>query len=96
MANGPVDSEAQLVMSGRGVTVIPDILANAGGVVVSYLEWLQNMQNEHWTLEQVNETLQKYMKDATLAVIDTSEKQMLDLKDAAFLIAVERLTLATK
>jgi glutamate dehydrogenase/leucine dehydrogenase len=54
------------------------------------------MQNEHWTLEQVNETLQKYMKDATLAVIDTSEKQMLDLKDAAFLIAVERLTLATK
>jgi glutamate dehydrogenase/leucine dehydrogenase len=96
MANGPVDSEAQLVLSGRGVAVVPDILANAGGVVVSYLEWVQNIQNEHWTLDQVNNKLEKYMKEATRAVLECSEKQMLDLKDAAFLIAVERLTLAIK
>jgi glutamate dehydrogenase/leucine dehydrogenase len=96
MANGPVDSESQLMLSDRGVIVVPDILANAGGVVVSYLEWLQNMQNEHWTLEQVNTKLEKYMKDATEAVLDCSEKQMLDMKDAAFLIAVERLTSAVR
>jgi glutamate dehydrogenase/leucine dehydrogenase len=91
LANGPVDSDAQLELAGRGVVVVPDILANAGGVVVSYLEWLQNMQNEKWTLDQVNKLLEQYMKKATADVIDRSEKEMMNLKDAAFLLAVERL-----
>ncbi len=94
LANGPVDSEAQLVLESKGVSVVPDILANAGGVVVSYLEWLQNTNKESWTLEQVNSQLEKYMKDATKEVLACSESQMLDLKDAAFLIAVERLVSA--
>lgn len=91
LSNGPVDSEAQIELASRGVVVIPDILANAGGVVVSYLEWLQNMQNEHWSLKIVNGKLEKYMKKATLDVLEVAEKEMMDLKDAAFLVAVERL-----
>jgi glutamate dehydrogenase/leucine dehydrogenase len=95
LANGPVDAAAQLELTGRGVIIVPDILANAGGVVVSYLEWLQNMSNEHWSLKQVNEKLEQYMKKTTKDVIERSEKEMLNLKDTAFLLAVERLV-ATK
>lgn len=91
LANGPVDSIAQMELAGRGVTVIPDILANAGGVVVSYLEWVQNLSNEHWTLDAVNEKLKNYMQKATLDVLERSEKEVVDMKDAAFLIGVERL-----
>ena len=96
LANGPVDSVAQMELAGRGVVVVPDILANAGGVIVSYLEWLQNMQNESWSLEDVNKKLYDYMRRATLDVLDKSEKEAVDLKDAAFLIAVERLVAAQK
>ena len=96
LANGPVDSIAQIELASRGVTVIPDILANAGGVVVSYLEWVQNIQNEHWSLEDVNNKLYSYMHKATIDVLVKSEKQAVDLKDAAFLIAVERLVAAQK
>ncbi len=91
LSNGPVDMQAQVELAGRGVVVIPDILANAGGVAVSYLEWVQNMQNEHWSLKIVNGKLEKYMKKATLDVLEVAEKEMMDLKDAAFLVAVERL-----
>jgi glutamate dehydrogenase/leucine dehydrogenase len=91
LSNGPVDSEAQIELTSRGVVVIPDILANAGGVVVSYLEWLQNMQNEHWSLKIVNGKLENYMKKATKDVLNVAEKEMMALKDAAFLVAVERL-----
>lgn len=91
LANGPVDSEAHLELTSRGVIVIPDILANAGGVVVSYFEWKQNLENQKWTLEQVNTELEKYMKNATNEVMDRADKEMLDMKDAAFLVAVERL-----
>jgi glutamate dehydrogenase/leucine dehydrogenase len=91
LANGPVDSEAQLELTSRGVIVIPDILANAGGVVVSYFEWIQNLENQKWSLEQVNTELEKYMKNATNEVMDRSESEMLNMKDAAFLVAVERL-----
>jgi glutamate dehydrogenase/leucine dehydrogenase len=96
LANGPVDTAAHVDLAGRGVVVIPDILANAGGVVVSYLEWVQNMQNEHWTLEEVNKKLEQYMKKATTEVLERAEKEVMDVKDAAFLIAVERLTSANK
>lgn len=91
LANGPVDSEAQIELAGRGVLVVPDILANAGGVVVSYLEWLQNLNSEKWTLDQVNQKLEEHMKKATEVVIERSNKEMITLKDAAFLVAVERL-----
>jgi glutamate dehydrogenase/leucine dehydrogenase len=91
LANGPVDSEAQLELTSRGVIVVPDILANAGGVVVSYFEWKQNLENQKWSLEQVNTELEKYMKNATNEVMDRADREMLNMKDAAFLVAVERL-----
>lgn len=91
LANGPVDSEAQIELAGRGIIVVPDILANAGGVVVSYLEWMQNLNSEKWTLEQVNEKLEEHMKKATKTVLDKSNSEMITMKDAAFLVAVERL-----
>ncbi len=94
LSNGPVDMQAQIELAGRGVVVIPDILANAGGVVVSYLEWLQNMQDEHWPLEVVNDKLQKYMIKAAKDVLYRADKDVVDLKDAAFLVAVERLVSA--
>jgi glutamate dehydrogenase/leucine dehydrogenase len=94
LANGPVDGEAQTILAQNGVIVIPDILANAGGVVVSYFEWLQNMKNEEWTLDDVNDKLKICMKDATEAVISRAHKENMQLKEASFLIAVERLAAA--
>jgi glutamate dehydrogenase/leucine dehydrogenase len=91
LANGPVDSEAQLELAGRGIIVVPDILANAGGVVVSYLEWQQNLSNQRMTLEQVNSNLEEHMKKATKEVLDKSTQEMITMKDAAFMVAVERL-----
>jgi glutamate dehydrogenase/leucine dehydrogenase len=91
LANGPVDSEAQIILASKGIIVVPDILANAGGVVVSYLEWTQNLNSEKWSLQEVNEKLEDHMKKATNSVIERSNKEMITMKDAAFLIAVERL-----
>ena len=91
LANGPVDSEAQIELAGKGIVVVPDILANAGGVVVSYLEWLQNLNSERWSLEEVNQKLEEHMKKATKTVLERSNTEMITMKDAAFLVAVERL-----
>jgi glutamate dehydrogenase/leucine dehydrogenase len=95
-ANGPTSASADHILNEKGIMVVPDILANAGGVIVSYLEWVQNIQNEHWSLEDVNKKLYDYMRKATLDVLEKSEKEAVDMKDAAFLIAVERLVAAQK
>lgn len=91
LSNGPVDSEAQIELASRGVIVVPDILANAGGVVVSYLEWQQNLTNERLTLDQVNTKLEEHMKKATNEVLEKATIEMITMKDAAFMVAVERL-----
>jgi len=94
LANGPVDSSAEAGLSNKGVIVVPDILANAGGVTVSYLEWLQNMRGEHWTREQVNKKLESYMVPATKDIYNRSQIDSTDLKEAAFAVAMERIVSA--
>ncbi|MGH2747746.1 MAG: Glu/Leu/Phe/Val family dehydrogenase [Actinomycetota bacterium] len=90
-ANGPTTPAADLVLHDRGVMVVPDILANSGGVTVSYFEWVQNIQQFRWELETVNFELKKKMTKATNQVFARAEERGLSLRDAAFDIAVERV-----
>jgi len=91
LANGPVDDHAYHYLTEHGVAVIPDIVANAGGVIVSYLEWLQNIQNEHWTEEEVNKKLKEYLQKATAELYATSTKMKVSYKEAAFINAFKKL-----
>lgn len=91
LANGPVDDKAHKLLEARGIIVIPDILANAGGVIVSYLEWLQNLSGEHWSANKVNVQLNSLLKEAVANIYDRSLSQKLNLKEAALAIAIERL-----
>lgn len=90
-ANGPTAAEADPILREKGITVVPDILANAGGVVVSYFEWVQNIQSVSWTEEEVNEKLKEIMDAAFHAVWDISEKEKGTLRTGAYLIAVKRV-----
>jgi len=92
LANGPVDSDAEDLLAGNGVAVVPDILANAGGVVVSYFEWQQNLSSEKWTREQVNAKLEEIMNPAVDEVYKRSVADGVSLKQAAFMIAIERIS----
>ncbi len=91
LANGPVDDKAHAFLEARGVTVVPDILANAGGVIVSYLEWLQNMQGEHWTEDKVNTMLEKLLHEATTHIYNEANSRQISLKEAAMIVAIERI-----
>lgn len=91
LANGPVSDEARAYLIKKGVIVIPDILANAGGVVVSYLEWQQNLHGEHWSEVKVNRELEKYMREATRAVWQEHQKSGEPLINATMLLALRRL-----
>ena len=95
-ANGPTTPAADEVFKDRGVTVVPDILANTGGVTVSYFEWVQNIQQFKWELDQVNDELAKRMAAATADVFDKAEAGGLSLRDAAFDIAVARVAHAAE
>lgn len=95
-ANGPTSPEADDILKERGILVVPDILANTGGVVVSYFEWVQNIQSVSWTEETVNEKLKDIMDPAFEAVWDISEKQGTTLRTGAYLIAVKRVVDAKK
>ncbi len=91
LANGPLSEEAHEYLIRQGVIVIPDILANAGGVIVSYLEWLQNKNDEHWSEAKVNQELEKYLVKATEEVYKYANKEKVSLKEAAFSIAINRI-----
>lgn len=92
LANGPVTDTAFDVLTKAEVTILPDVVANAGGVIVSYLEWRQNLDGEHWTEERVNEELAAYMQQAVRETYTAAENHETDLKTAAFILAMQRLT----
>ena len=90
IANGPVSLPASKKLVEKGVIIIPDVLTNAGGVVVSYFEWKQNMNNEQWTLEEVNSKLQTIMQTAFSAIWKYAKDYSIDLRTAGYVIAVKR------
>jgi len=91
MANGPTTLEADAILKKKGITVIPDVLANAGGVAVSYFEWEQNRKNEHWKKADVFARLKKLMDNATDTVLRVGNTRKVSLREAAYITAVERI-----
>ena len=93
-ANGPTTPEADIILRDKEIFVIPDILANAGGVVVSYFEWVQDLQNFFWTEDEVNKKLRDILVKAFHEVLDMSQKQKVDMRMAALMIGIERVSRA--
>jgi glutamate dehydrogenase (NAD(P)+) len=93
-ANGPTTPEADGILREKGVFLIPDILANAGGVVVSYFEWVQDLQNFFWNEEEVNGKLRDILVKAFHQVLDMSQKHAVDMRLAALMIGIERVARA--
>jgi len=93
-ANGPVTSEADRILTERGVTIVPDILANAGGVVVSYLEWVQSRAGFYWELDEIERRLEIYMRRAMDLVLSTAKTYDSTPREAAFIVAVDRVARA--
>jgi glutamate dehydrogenase (NAD(P)+) len=90
-ANGPTDPDGDAILEKKGIDVIPDILCNAGGVIVSYFEWLQNKRSEFWELEEVDAKLHKRLTNAYARVRDTAREHHTDWRTAAYIVALRRL-----
>jgi glutamate dehydrogenase (NAD(P)+) len=95
-ANLPTTPEADEIFARRGITVLPDILANVGGVIVSYFEWAQNLQQTFWSEQHVNEELYRYVEAAYRGVASLAAEKKIPLKRAAYQIAVERVAQAER
>jgi glutamate dehydrogenase (NAD(P)+) len=95
-ANGPTTVEADKILDSRGIKVVPDILANAGGVVVSYFEWVQNIQSLTWDEEEVNRTLEKIMIRAFNEVWDITKEKGTTMRMGAYMVAIDRIAKAKK
>lgn len=95
-ANGPIDPEADNKLRERGVIILPDILANAGGVTVSYFEWAQNRQHYRWTLDRVRQELDRTLSEAFEGVWQESVSRNVSLRTAAFILAIQRVKRASE
>ena len=93
-ANGPTTTEADKILHDNGRFVVPDILANAGGVIVSYFEWVQGLQSFFWSEEEVNSRLQDIMDNAFREVLEVSQREKVNMRDAAYMLAIDRLARA--
>ena len=94
-ANGPTTPEADDILHARGVVIVPDIYANAGGVTVSYFEWVQNIQQFYWEELRVRTELEKIMRRAFQELYATAQSHRIDLRTAAFVVAIQKVAKAT-
>ncbi len=90
-ANGPTSNEADAILQKRGIQVVPDILANAGGVTVSYFEWVQDMQSYFWSEDEINARLRHIIVGAFTEVYDLAKKEKVDMRMAAFMVGLGRI-----
>lgn len=95
-ANGPVTRNADKILTEKGVVVVPDILANSGGVIVSYFEWVQGIQSFFWSIDEVNENLKKIMLKSFHEVWDIKEQEKVTMRDAAFILSIKKIARAIK
>jgi len=95
LANGPTTPGADRVLDDQGVFLVPDILANAGGVTVSYYEWVQDQYSFFWSERQINETLEQTIQTAFNSVHDTAKRYNTDMRTGAYILAVGRVVEAT-
>ena len=93
-ANGPITPEADRVLNDKNIFTVPDILANTGGVVISYLEWVQGLQSFFWDEEEVNSYLKKIMTNAFAEILGISQQEQVDMRTAAYMLALRRLSTA--
>jgi glutamate dehydrogenase (NADP+) len=91
LANGPVTAEADAILASKDVVVLPDILANAGGVTVSYFEWVQNRQGYYWTIAEIHDRLRSIMEREGRAIWEISTDKQVSVRTAAYVHALSRL-----
>jgi glutamate dehydrogenase (NAD(P)+) len=95
-ANGPLDHAADNILNRHGCFIIPDILCNAGGVIVSYLEWVQNRMGYYWPVERIHEELEAFMNKAFDSVYKTHEEYKCSMRVAAFVLGIQRVSTASE
>jgi len=95
-ANGPVTPKADLILSEKGVFVVPDIVSNAGGVIVSYFEWVQDLQSFFWEESEVNQRLHRLMVRCFQEVLASAEREKVSLREAAYMLGVSRVAEAVR